>query len=258
MKKLKRRHLAVRRLDDLHLIPKKVLIAHYSASSLSDTPDGFSKRVTCITVMNLDRSEQRSFSIHKEAEIQKIKLEEIEQHYDSLELKMLEKFYDFIRENQGSEWIYWNMDNDYFGFPAIEHRYRVLGGTRVATIPSEKKHNLPSIIREIYGNNYVAHPQMENLIRINDNGRLRADFIMGKEEPAVFKNKEFFRLQNSTICKVKFFSDIVNKIYVRNLKVAKRNIIELLFDAATHPFWAILAIISSIITVVLGVSYFLE
>jgi hypothetical protein len=52
--------------------------------------------------------------------------DEIESHYDSLEKKMLDEFFNFAKEHKDYTWINWNMRDINYGFEAIENRYLVL------------------------------------------------------------------------------------------------------------------------------------
>jgi len=41
---------------------------------------------------------------------------------------MLDAYFAFLRTNSERKFIHWNMRDQNYGFRAIEHRYRVLGG----------------------------------------------------------------------------------------------------------------------------------
>ena len=106
-----------------------VIVIHYSCESFYDLPDGASSRITSIAVQNLATGQTESFSIHQIAERStEFPIREIDTHYDELEKKMLGEFYDYAKNHQSHTWLHWNMRNINYGFAALEHRYKVLGG----------------------------------------------------------------------------------------------------------------------------------
>jgi hypothetical protein len=95
-----------------------------------------------------------------------------------------------------------------YGFHAIEHRYKVLGGEPFK-IEESKKFDLARALIAIYGVGYIGHPRLERLVqknKISDIG-----FLTGKEEADAFENKEYVKLHQSTLRKV----DIISSIYER-------------------------------------------
>jgi hypothetical protein len=125
----KRQRVARYALDSIDLA--NTWIIHYSCESFYDRPEGRSPRITSIAVRKLDTGQTLSFSIHQMAEERHIPFAEIELHYDGLERGMLDRFYAHIGAHRGMKYVHWNMRDINYGFPAIEHRYRVLGGEPV-------------------------------------------------------------------------------------------------------------------------------
>ena len=105
-----------------------VWIIHYSCESFYEIHEGRSPRITSIALRKLDSAQTISFSIHKVAEIKGVPLSGISKHYDSLEREMLQDFYRHLRNYQQVQYLHWNMRDSNYGFQAIEHRFRVLGG----------------------------------------------------------------------------------------------------------------------------------
>lgn len=101
-------------------------VIHYSCENLNDNNENYSPRVTSIAVLHLKSNTMHSFSIHLIAEKMKISRGEIDQNYDVLEKKMLEDFYEFVKESDEIVWLHWNMSNINYGFEALSHRYEVL------------------------------------------------------------------------------------------------------------------------------------
>src|SRR5437868_9293739 len=104
------------------------LVIHYSCEDFMNRPDGSTPRITSIAVRHQRSGQTESFSIHKTAEQQRIPYQEIAQNYDTLEKAMLDDFFGFVIAHQSHVWIHWNMRDINYGFAAVEHRYKVLGG----------------------------------------------------------------------------------------------------------------------------------
>ncbi|HHT9890255.1 TPA: hypothetical protein ACT9KI_002433, partial [Legionella pneumophila] len=122
-----KRKIAINLINSLVDKPEHVLVIHYSCESFYDRESMCSPRITSIAVTNLYSRQTHSFSIHQEAEING-SLEDIDNNYDFLEKEMLNKFYKFVDHHLICRWVHWNMKNSNYGFLAIEHRFRVLGG----------------------------------------------------------------------------------------------------------------------------------
>jgi hypothetical protein len=157
-----------------------------------------------------------SFSIHQVAERELVPVDQIDARYDYLEHKMLSEFYDYIGSRQNMKFLHWNMRDINYGFAAIEHRFRVLGGTPVV-IDDDRKTDLARLLVDIFGVGYIGHPRLEKLLEKN---RIQPrDFLSGHDEAAAFENKEYVRLHQSTLRKVDVLANIANRAYDRDLKV---------------------------------------
>ena len=89
---------AKRQLTEINKNRNNVVVIHYSCESFYNRPDRTSPRITSIAVRNLATGQIESFSIHQIAERdKKLSVKEIETHYDELEKKMLEEFYDYAK-----------------------------------------------------------------------------------------------------------------------------------------------------------------
>ena len=203
------------RLDKLFAEAPNVWVIHYSCESFYDRPNGQSPRITSIAVRKLDSAQTRSFSIHQVAERRKVTSDKIEAHYDTLEREMLDAFYDHVRSFQGTKYLHWNMRDINFGFAAIEHRYRVLGGDPVV-IEDERKVDLSRLLIDIYGVGYINHPRLETLLTKNSIRPL--DFLTGKQEAAAFDERNFVGLHQSTLRKVDVLANIADRACDRQLK----------------------------------------
>jgi hypothetical protein len=229
---------------------------HYSCESFYDRPDGRSPRVTSIAVRNLSNAQTHSFSIHQIAEKAGINPEEIENHYDELEKEMLDEFYKFVERSQNYRWLHWNMRDANYGFPALEHRFQVLGGEPVG-INDDRKYDLARILVAKYGKNYVGHPRFERIIEKNK--ITKNSFLTGAEEADAFDQKDFVSLHQSTLRKVDVICNIAERAHDNSLKTnatwwrthggSVRGAIEYLKD---HPMYFLLgavAMIAGLVTV---------
>jgi hypothetical protein len=211
----RRKKKAAEALAQLFKNAEHVLVVHYSCESFYDRVDGRTPRVTSIAVRNLATGQTRSFSIHKVAEQKGFSLSEISGHYDALEKEMLDEFFAFVGINGHVTWVHWNMRDINYGFQALEHRHRVLGGSPVE-ISDGKKFDLARQLIAIYGLRYIGHPRLESLVKLNsitDQG-----FLSGKGEADAFENKDFVLLHQSTLRKVDILANIAGRAEDRSLK----------------------------------------
>ncbi|RLK50657.1 hypothetical protein DFR31_0563 [Alkalispirillum mobile] len=228
LKRIRRRKATQKKLDGIWEQSNSSLIVHYSCESFYDTEDGRTPRVTSIAVRNLASGQTESFSIHKVAEQQRIPFDEIHNKYDDLEKEMLEEFFDFARTHQHFNWVHWNMRDINYGFAALEHRFRVLGGDPVVIL-EDRKFDLARALVSIYGLGYIEHPRLQKLIdknRITDRG-----FLSGAEEAKAFEDKEYVKLHQSTLRKV----DILANIFERTADGSIKTNASWLERYAAHP-----------------------
>lgn len=185
----------------------KLITIHYSCESFYDREDGKSPRITSIAVRKVLSSQTQSFSIHQLAERdRKLTVNDINANYDELEKKMLKEFYDFVEKNSEAIWVHWNMRDANYGFPALAHRCKVLGG-KPKDIQESNMIDLARTISEIYGRNYVTeHPRLTHLVNIN--GISNKDFLSGEDEAVAFDKAEYVKLHQSTLRKVDILASL--------------------------------------------------
>ena len=236
-----------------------VWVIHYSCESFYEIHEGRSPRITSVALRKLDSAQTMSFSIHKVAEVKGVHLSNISEHYDCLEREMLQDFYRHLRNYQQMQYLHWNMRDSNYGFQAIEHRFRVLGGTddELYIVDDKNKTDLARLIVDIYGLSYIGHPRLETLLKKNYISR--RDFLTGAEEANAFENKEFVALHRSTLRKVDVVANIAGRARDGNLKTNTSwwemhgGRIEWVFNwFIEYPIWGfagvVLAIIIAIIT----------
>jgi hypothetical protein len=219
LRKLDRRRRAADEIDAIVDKPNDVLVVHYSCESFYDREDGSSPRVTSIAVRNYGSGQTESFSIHKIAERDGIKKEDVPSAYDRLEHEMLGDFFKLMQQNQGLTWVHWNMRDINFGFAALEHRFRVLGGEPFV-LPEGKKFDLARALIALYGVSYTGHPRLETLVERNH--ITSRDFLTGKQEAAAFEQQDYIKLHQSTLRKVDVLANILGRAADDTLKTNAR------------------------------------
>lgn len=244
-------------INDLISDQNNVVVIHYSCESFYDRPDGSSPRITSIAVRHFGSGQTESFSIHQEAELQGIRPESIEAYYNELELSMLNRFEAFVRQNASKKWVHWNMRDGNYGFQAIAHRHRVLGGNP-ALIQDSHKIDLARILHDFLGPKYQPHPRLENLLKAGD--MVPRNFLNGSQEAEAFEDGEFVKLHQSTLCKVDAFANIIesadaNRLSTVNGYWERRGLtystaLELVKD---HPIVVTIGCLASIATTVVGI-----
>ncbi|MCC6611690.1 MAG: hypothetical protein IT515_18710 [Burkholderiales bacterium] len=215
LQRLRRKKAVTQKMDQLLELGQTVLVVHYSCESFYDKSDGKTPRITSIAVRNLSSGQTDSFSIHQIAEEKGVAFDQIDQHYDDLERQMLDRFFQFVLSRQHYHWVHWNMRDVNYGFAAIEHRYRVLGGQPLL-IAEDRKFDLARAMIDLYGIAYIGHPRLESLVRKN---KITArDFLVGADEAKAFEEKEFVKLHQSTLRKVDIFANLFERASNRTLK----------------------------------------
>jgi hypothetical protein len=208
LKRLKRRKDVLAKMESLQDQAATTLVVHYSCESFYEKTDGKTPRVTSIAARNLASGQTDSFSIHQVAEERQVSFDRISDQYDDLERQMLDRFFEFARTRQHCNWVHWNMRDVNYGFAAIEHRIRVLGGTSIQ-ISEDKKFDLSRALVDVFGINYISHPRLEVLLEKN---KITAkDFLTGKQEADAFDNKEFVKLHQSTLRKVDCLANLFER-----------------------------------------------
>ena len=202
-------------IDELFGHPASVFVIHYACQSFRQDQKMGSPRITAIAARNLGSGETATFSIHVEAELARLGPVRILTLMDQLERALLDKVFAFLKENQKMRFVHWNMRDAVFGFPAIEHRYAVLGGTSAA-IPEAHKTDLARTLVDIYGSGYVAAPFLESLAKLN--GLILTDFLAGDAEADAFERGNYLEVQRSTLTKVRLLFDILQLAHDRTLK----------------------------------------
>lgn len=218
-RELARRRNSRERLARMIESPEHVIVIHYSCESFYDREDGPSPRITSIAVRNLGSGQTTSFSIHQAAEVSQIPAEQIEEQFNTLERETLDRYFEYVLAHTGYQWLHWNMRDINYGFQAIDHRYRVLGGVPIE-IPESSRFDMARAMVAIFGIGYIAHPRLMNLVTRNHISD--KDFLLGKDEAEAFRNGEYYRLHLSTLRKVDVIASIAERADNGTLKTNSR------------------------------------
>lgn len=216
--KFRRRQAARRAFETLDKERDRYIVLHYSCESFYDIKDGHTPRVTSIAARNLSTGQTASFSIHKSAEQQSVPLAQISQNYDTLERGMLDEYFDFIKSRHGYSFIHWNMRDINYGFQAIEHRYKVLGGDPFI-IEDTRKFDLARELINQFGPSYVPHGAAGRLHSLMDLNRITAkDALTGQQEADAFDAGVYVKLHQSTLRKVDVMANILERVLDGSIK----------------------------------------
>jgi hypothetical protein len=224
LKRLSIHRNAKKALDSLCENPEMTLIIHYSCENLYDYNKGQTPRITSIAIKHYQTGQTYSFSIHTEAELSNIALDNVDSKYSELEKSMLKKYFKFVKNHLNHKWVHWNMRNLTYGFESLENRYKVLGGKKTHHIPSKQRYDLSKLLIEKYGENYISHQRLYELVALND--ITDNHLLKGEEEANAFTDKEYFKLHQSTLRKVDILDTILKKNYTGSLKT-KSNFIKI-------------------------------
>ncbi|MCW6078097.1 hypothetical protein [Clostridium sporogenes] len=225
---------------------KRVFIIHYSCESFikhsHTTP-----RISSIAIRNYESNQTYSFSINKVAEVEKKSMEQLEKEYDELEKKMLSEYFTFLNEHMDGYYVHWNMRDINYGFEALKHRFKVLGGSPV-TIDEERLLDLNKLLIDYYGVNYIGHPRLQKVMEINRISSM--NFLTGKEEAECFDRCEYIKLHLSTLKKVDILYDILNRQLEGTLKTNTGKFKQVINEVFDSPIYKILSVVGVIWTVI--------
>jgi hypothetical protein len=241
-------------VEGLNKNPSQALVIHYSRQNLMDNESGIATpRIIAIMVKSLDGKQNHCFAIHHEAEKADVILENITDYYDQLEERLLRSFNSFVKNNRDCKWIHWDMNDVHFGFEAIKHRYCVMvdeEGKDFQEIENHNRINLNTLLKDIYGASYEKEPQLENLMKTNNDGATKDGHLTIEEEAREFKNLGFPSILESLRCKVNFLLDVVDKTINGSLKVSSKYWLNKLRAFITHPVTATISILLTLLSII--------
>lgn len=221
--RIKQRSASRKLVEELYEDSQRVYVVHYSCESFYENSTGGSTRVTSIAIRNLRSAQTKSWSIHKSAELLGY-LDQINENFPALEKAMLEGYFEFLRQHSHCRFLHWNMRDENYGFFALEHRLRTLGGTPFE-LQDDKKVDLARILVEIYGRKYASHTSKSgrkgrifSIVELNNIAD--QDGLTGAQEAEAFVNGEYLKLHQSTLRKLDMFSNIFERMHDKSLKTS--------------------------------------
>jgi hypothetical protein len=143
-------------------------------------------------------------------------LANLEPEYNRLEKLMLEEFYQHLNQHKDAWWVHWNMRDINYGFQALAHRYRVLGGQPVE-INDSKLRDLARIMVALFGVKYAGHPRLTSLMKKNH--MEYKDFLNGQQEAEAFEKRDYVKLHQSTLRKVDVLANLLERLGAGTLKI---------------------------------------
>jgi hypothetical protein len=141
-----------------------------------------------------------------------------------------------------------------YGFEAIVHRHRVLGGTP-CELQDTNKIDLARVLHDYLSPKYIPHGRFEKLLKRND--MVPRNFLPGADEATAFTNQEYVRLHQSTLSKVDALSSLAEYAAEDRLKCDngyfKRRGLSLTTTGAIikdHPIFAGVTVVGIIVALV--------
>ena len=121
---------------------------------------------------------------------------------------MLREYFEHLGKREDRSYLHWNMRNVSYGFSAIEHRFRKLNRSSegMISIDDHKKFDLAAALKDIYGDEYVDHPRMEELLKLNK--KIPRFFLGGEEGAQAFAEGRYFDLHQSTLSIAEVLADV--------------------------------------------------
>jgi hypothetical protein len=220
LSRLKARKKCRKQVDEIFVESVRAYIVHYSCQSFYDNPSGNSTRVTSIAVRNLESGQTKSWSIYKSAELAG-KLNDIQANLDGLERAMLDGYFNFLRTNPDCTYLHWNMRDENYGFGALEHRFRVLGGDPWV-MQDRCKFDVARALVTLFGRQYAPHTSPSGrkgrLMSIVEMNKIAdADALQGEAEAAAFESGEYLKLHQSTLRKVDMMANVFDRVHAKTL-----------------------------------------
>lgn len=257
MSRLKKIKNAKIKLNRILTNKSQTFLIHYSCESFVDNEKG-SHKVSSIAVRSFDSAQTYSFSIFQCAEELKLSNLTDNNNFRIAEKKLLDDFFDFVDKHKKYIWVHWSMRDINYGFVALEHRHKALGGSP-CIIDDNYKIDLSRLLHQRFSKHYIGHPRLYKLIDLNNITKL--NILDGKAESVAFQNGNFLKLHQSTLRKVHVFDSILNNLDEGSLKVQSSilqqyglNISAISYWVKKHPFFPIITIIGTILSIIMFVS----
>lgn len=166
---------------------------------------------------------------------------------------MLVKFFRFNNTHPTAVYIHWNMQSIVFGFEALEHRYRVITQEEPFHVPDLHKINLNDFLKLKYGEKYVPHPRMQNLMKLNDG--TPQGFLTGQDEVTAFVQRQYINLYKSSSEKCRWLAWIYNRSLNGKLRTMNSSLLQKAVFVGETTIFKILSIIAIVFSVYQAIVY---
>lgn len=248
----KRRRQALQAITSLTSVRGEVLAIQYSRNPSYNGED-FSPMITSIVIKSLDNRISEIFAIHLEADLVNCSNSEIEGLYPELELSMLKRYNNFLRNHRNHQWLHWDMIDVEYSFSAIKHRYMKLAGEQDSNkfyeIPTNRKHNICDTLIELYGSKYsIGIDQFARLIKLNNSDVIHPDYLSPVQESDEFNHNNYQAVVKSLRCKVDFICRFVDLITEKRIAVDERNRYAVFIFVISHPIFNLVGWIVGILS----------
>lgn len=270
LERLKSRKRNRNLMNEIYSNKSNNYIVHYSCESFYDEEKNEFRtgRITSIGLRNLEDGQTHYWSIWLSEEIKQ--RENAELSLDELERDVLDSYFNFIRMNSRAHYIHWNMRDINYGFQALEHRYKVLGGEPII-LSDDKKFDLARVLVSLYGRNYASHTYEKDgkvyngrmMVLAAMNNVAIKDAMSGADEANAFKAKNYKALHMSTLRKLDMIANFFDRAHANTLKNNGTfrekygfhySIIPELIKV--HPIYTLLIVCSSILVAINRFAYF--
>ena len=192
----------IKSISDLKKTKKKILILHYSCTSVNIPP----VIVTNISVRDFSLNQTFSFSFARYGH----------------EHNLLLAFLNYMKKQKNYLLLTWNQKSSTYGIQHLEERCRHYGIHKNLPINYKNVLDLDDSLIDKYGPNYAPHSKLDNLAKTNNISMLGAE--SGLFEIELFKRKEYKRIENSTNRKVAMMADILRLATSNSLKTSTRKV----------------------------------
>ena len=251
----KRRKKAYEEFSKIINEKSNVLLICYSYANVNINQYELSPIITSIVICSLDKnSENKYFSLIKEAEKAKIDLDDLEDNYEELEYFLLEKFNSFLKTHRDYIWIHWDMNQIDYGFEAIKHRFDITAkelNKELENISNNNNFDLNYLLENMYGINYTEDSDRLKSLMKENNYVHSKDYMTTKQESEKFNENKFSQITNSINAKINFMFTIIEKLQDKTLKIPIKNNYAKFIDIISHPVFHLIGWLATII----GTSY---
>lgn len=175
-------------------------IIHYASNGIYEY-GSLAPKISCIAVWGTNNEVRRRFFVQDFLEGNSL---------EQAEKIILQRFADFLSEDENIKFIHWGMNADGFGFRAISARCSDLG-VNIREIPSKNKIDLSKIVSNYAGKKL----SIKQVLMMNN--CISEDFLSGKEEVECYNNGKYEKVFNSVKDKVVGFNSVIQRIMNNDL-----------------------------------------